>query len=52
MLLKLAEFHERKQTHNMQEQVRNSDINLAEEKAGSNKERKIPLSLPISSGEP
>ena len=49
MLLKLTEFHERKQTHNIQEQVKNSDINAAEEKAGS---RKFPLSLPISSGEP
>ena len=52
MLQKLTEFHEGKQTHNMQEQVKNSDINTAEEKAGSNKTRKVPLSLPMLSGEP
>lgn len=49
MLQKLTEFHGRKQT---QEPVSKSDINAAEKKAGSNKDGKVPLSLPISSGEP
>ena len=52
MLQKLNEFHERKQTHNIQEQVKNTDINAAENKAEPNKDGKVPLSLPISSGEP